>query len=432
MPFWHNIHSKMDSEHLKESVALPKWVKAQLVYNGLTVRGIARRYGVSQTTIAKLLSSNGSEGTHFVYTQNSVTLSLKSAKRSGLVPITVDVRFKDANGQTQTLQKTFDIIVESGPPTAISISYIDTAQNKEIGKFIERFAISVTDKYFNPVNTNPQLLVGAIVGYAYRDDNKTFSHRIYIDKPGATLSSTSLDFNSSILTIDTNTTDIDPSNDLLVTFGQGYTYYASGVWEIQSVYKQSIGLVPNQYNEEPISGLGFTIGRNYRQDTCNFGDEWVGQVGFENGNNKLNSDGTAVVTLTYDPYLVGKDIVLYINIIGHDNALDKDLKVGEAKKHTLRGHGVVVDTSSCVAEDGAQVVCRYYADLKDAPFVYRNANFGFDKISVSGKGSIVSITRPSIDDCNESGASYVEFTIKADDNETFSISPSNPLITKEF
>ena len=56
MPFRHNIHSKMDSEHLKESVALPKWVKAQLVYNGLTVRGIARRYGVSQTTIAKLLS----------------------------------------------------------------------------------------------------------------------------------------------------------------------------------------------------------------------------------------------------------------------------------------------------------------------------------------------------------------------------------------
>jgi len=46
----------MDREHLKESVALPNWVKASLVYNGLTVREIARHYRVSPTTIAKLLS----------------------------------------------------------------------------------------------------------------------------------------------------------------------------------------------------------------------------------------------------------------------------------------------------------------------------------------------------------------------------------------
>jgi len=52
----HNLNSKMDRGHLKESVALPNWVKAQMVYHGLTVRGLARKYGVSKTTIAKLLS----------------------------------------------------------------------------------------------------------------------------------------------------------------------------------------------------------------------------------------------------------------------------------------------------------------------------------------------------------------------------------------
>ena len=46
----------MDRAHLRESVALPNWVKAQLVYYGLSVRALARRYDVSPTTIAKLLS----------------------------------------------------------------------------------------------------------------------------------------------------------------------------------------------------------------------------------------------------------------------------------------------------------------------------------------------------------------------------------------
>ncbi len=46
----------MDRVHLRESVALPNWVKSQMVYHGLTIRGLAKRYGVSPTTIAKILS----------------------------------------------------------------------------------------------------------------------------------------------------------------------------------------------------------------------------------------------------------------------------------------------------------------------------------------------------------------------------------------
>jgi len=46
----------MNGEHLKESVALPNWVKSELVYYGLSVKGIARYYRVSPATIAKLLS----------------------------------------------------------------------------------------------------------------------------------------------------------------------------------------------------------------------------------------------------------------------------------------------------------------------------------------------------------------------------------------
>jgi len=46
----------MDKVHLRKSVALPNWVKAEMVYHGLSIRGIAKRYGVSKTTIAKILA----------------------------------------------------------------------------------------------------------------------------------------------------------------------------------------------------------------------------------------------------------------------------------------------------------------------------------------------------------------------------------------
>jgi hypothetical protein len=126
---------------------------------------------LENSSIAYLVNSNGSEGTKFTFkNQNNVTLTLKTRTISGLVPIHVSSKFKDANGNDMFLNETFNIVVESGPPTAISISYAGTSQDTDRAKFIEKFAISVTDKYFNPVNTNPQVSVGAIVGYANYDD----------------------------------------------------------------------------------------------------------------------------------------------------------------------------------------------------------------------------------------------------------------------
>ena len=382
---------------------------------------------IENSYLATLKNSTGATNTLFTYDVNNITAVLQSKTLSGLVPLHVSVSFKDVNGDTKLLNNLFNVIVESGPPTAISISYVDTDQDKTRAKFIERFAVSVTDKYFNPVNTNPSISVGAIVGYA-RNKNT----RIYEDiDANATLNKDSLELNATYK-IDMANNDIDINNDVLVTFGSGYTYPASGVWSFTDFNATSIILAAAQYDANETSALGYAIGRNFRQDACNLGDEWLGQVKVQDGALTLDSQGTAIVELSYDYYLVGKDVVLYINIIGQDNSLNRKLKIGEAKKHTLRGHGLEsFSEPSLSAENGANnVTKRFYSWITDTPEAYRNARFSFNTVTTSGLGHINSVTHMPIEAC--SGHSYIEYSISADVNETFSITVADPKIISEF
>ena len=66
-----------------------------------------------------------------------------------------------------------NIVVFSGPPTAMSISYAGVEQNATVAKYIEKFAVTVTDAYNNPVNTQPYIAVGAIVEFAVDGSSAT-------------------------------------------------------------------------------------------------------------------------------------------------------------------------------------------------------------------------------------------------------------------
>ena len=383
-------------------------------------------------SIATLIDSNDKVASSFSFSnQNDISLTLKSDTISGLVPINVTVTYKDAD-KIRTINNTFNIIVESGPPTSISISYTYTDQDKERGKFIENFAISVTDKYSNLVNTNPEVSVGAIVGYANYDSGT--NHRIFVNSRFdtlGTLSSEGLNLNRDFIT---STNTIDLSNDVLVTFGDDYKYSASGKWDMSSVSSDFISILPYQYDGAVTSGLGYAIGRNQRQDTCNLGDEWIGQAKLKDGTTTVDDSGTALVELSYDYYLTGKDILLYVNIIGKDNQLDRTMKIGEAKKHTLRGHGVEILTSLTLEATGANSATRrFYAWIKDTSEPYRNARFSFSRVESDSVGSIVNVTHMSIESCEDGGHAYVEYEIKsADNNTTYSITLADPYIINEF
>jgi hypothetical protein len=383
-------------------------------------------------SMAVLVDSNDKESTKYEFShQNNISLTLKSYTISGLVPIHVSAIYKETSSNTKSINNTFNIIVESGPPTSISISYTSTDQDKDRGKFIENFSISVTDKYSNKVNTNPEVSVGAIVGYANYDNG--VNHRIFINSRSdilGTLSSEGLDLNRNLIA---TTNNIDLSNDVLVTFGDDYKYSASGKWDIGSYTSNFISLLPNQYNGAKTSDLGYAIGRNHRQDQCVLGDEWIGQAKLKDGVTNIDEYGSAIVELYYDYYLTGKDILLYVNIIGKDNTLDKIMKIGEAKKHTLRGHGVEVKTTSnMIADDGSELTKRFYAWVRDTPVAYRNARFAFANVDATGDGNIKSFNRMAIESCDSQGHAYVEYTIKADTNKSFSINLSDPYILNEF
>jgi len=384
--------------------------------------------------IASLMNANGDTNTSFHFTNtNNTTLTLKSKTISGLVPLHISTRFQDINGDTKILNKTFNVIVESGPPTAISISYAQTTQDTQRAKFIEHFAISVTDKYFNPINTRPQVSVGAIVGYAkYSDDTLAANteKRIYDDNGTATLDTDTLSLNQNYL--DANTT-LDLVNDTLVTFGAGYTYPASGAWAMRDYNSSAIFLSPGQYDGNATQHLGFAIGHNFRQDACNFGDEWLGQAKLQNNESTIDETGTAIVELSYDYYLVGKDILLYINIIGKDNKLNKEIKIGEVKKHTLRGVGITSGSDTTItAKDGATVTKRFYAWISQTPNALRNARFVFTSVTASGDGHINTVSRMPIQSCQSGGHAYVEYNITADANATYSVSVSKPELISEF
>ncbi len=379
--------------------------------------------------IASLMDSSGNKSSTLNYTsQNNITASLISSTISGLIPLHVSGSFIDVNNNTVKVEDTFNIIVQSGPPTAISLSYIETDQDTSRAKFIEKFAISVTDKYFNPVNTNPNVSVGAIVGYANYDDDK--SHRIFVDSnPLATLDNNSLNLNQNLIQ---TTSDIDIYNDTLVTFGNGYTYPASGGWDFNEFNTSSIILNDGQFDGNTTANLGYAIGHNFRQDACILGTEWLGQTKLQDGVTTLDAKGTAVIELSYDYYLVGKDIVLYANIVGQDNQLDRKLKIGEAQKRTLRGHGVEVygDLTITTETNTSKI---FYAWVKDTSEPYRNARFEFKTITESGNGEVNSTIHMPIEDCNgNNGHAYVEYSITADANSTFGISLENPVISSEF
>ena len=390
--------------------------------------------------IATLIKSDATEGTSIFYEkENAVTMALKSSTKSGLVAIKVNANFTDVNGDAQDINATLNLVVESGPPTAISISYVDTAQDAPRAKFIERFAISVTDKYLNPVNTNPSVSVGAIIGYAhYSTPALTESNRIFMNNRDGALATLSVDALDIAQDIDLATTDIDVNNDILVTFGDGYRYPASGGWLFNSFSKNSLPLLPNQYTEESTDKLGYAIGHNYRQDQCRLGVEWIGQTTLQDGVSKLDEKGTAIAELTYDYYLVGKDILFYANIIGHDNKLAKDLRVGEAKKHTLRGHGIKFgEVVALESKEGSSSSANFFLWLKDtggdasSGVAYRNANFTYE-VKAEGEGHVVIASKSDSYSCGAGGHANVFYTITSDLNSSYSITLSKPTILNEF
>ncbi|MEA3384036.1 MAG: hypothetical protein U9Q20_05110 [Campylobacterota bacterium] len=337
---------------------------------------------------------------------NSVSTTLNSNKLSGLTPIEVSVSFEDLNGNKQIIKKIFNIVVLSGPPTTISYSYIAGEHNNTKGKLIDKIVISVSDKYFNPINTNPSISVGAIVGYTDNGLGEKLYYNTTDLEAGTLKANNTFSAGSDLFSL------ADEANDIFVTFGNGYTYNASGKWDFTKINDSNLNLLDN-YTSDDVSSLGFAMGHNYRQDQCLDGIEWTGSVKSSDNKYVIDSTGTAIVDIEYDYYLIGKDIVLWTNIVGDNKKTDQTVRIGEAQKITLRGLGIKEESNTFAC--GFEGQHTFWLDIEDTQEPYRNANFNIDAIASAGD-VVATYSYSSIDDgidsCNISdGRAYVTLDI---------------------
>jgi hypothetical protein len=366
--------------------------------------------------LGELLDSDGNSGKELTFTnKNNISLNLKTSTISGLIPIKVSAKFKDANANEQTIERIFNVTVLSGPPTAISLSYAGTAQDKDNAKFIESWVLTVTDKYNNRVNTKPSVSMGMLAGYAESSAPTAnqanylyFNPATAINPASATLSAGDTS-GASLKSSNAPFDNVDPQNEYVVTFGNGYTYDASGKWTIDT-FTSDLLTLKDDFNSSSVSNLGFAVGNNFRQDRCNFGDEWVGNVYPKNGSNIIDESGSMVISVEYDYYLTGKDVMLWVNLLGDSNG--ETVKIGEAKKVTLRGQGLTGESYSYAK--GFTGIVRLYAHIANTVEHYRNANFSF-QVTVTGDGTKWNIEKTSMDagiiSCDNNGYAYVDVNI---------------------
>ncbi len=392
----------------------------------------------------------------------SVNFSVTTKRKSGTFPIKVSATFTDINGQVKTISAIFNITIFSGPPTAMSISYVETGQDKEHSQFIEVMSVKLTDKYNNPVNTRPMIHFGAIAGYA-KDPSQYPQIKAAVDAMVAIPSNadypTSKLYNGNMIALRNdakvdnylvdqaiislkqntlggvstsyNLTGLDVYNNTIVLFGDGYVYHKSGKWDLASVDGADKLIVNEKFEgTSPNFDMGFAIGNNFRQDTCQFGQEWVlttesndfndttsgntNATELDNGNYRVDESGYARVKLYYDYYLAGKDVVVYANLLGDVlGAPDNTFRVGEAQKVTLRGHGLFPVPVAYTIPANSPLSSGYTFEwmLKDTVEWYRNANFGGFEIKVSGQGAYC--TNPVLNDyrhCGNEGVAYISYS----------------------
>ena len=226
------------------------------------------------------------------------------------------------------------------------------------------------------------------------------------------------------------------NDEFLMTFGDGYSYNASGKWDITSTgtNNEFERVLLDQYEGITTSGLGFAIGNNFRQDVCIDGKEWVATATTPVA--EFDSNGLAEVDITYDYYLVAKDVILSANLVGAQNSVGEIVKIGEATKHTLRGSKVVADVLNIPAGLN-HAVYRIYVDLDGLPIGnLRNANFTYT-VSTTSLGLTIHRVSDSMDDgihacpsTNDRARAYVEVEVST--TLTSTITLENLAISREF
>ena len=412
------------------------------------------------TVLLKILEAETGETKNslLLENENNSSFTLISKKLSGIAPIRVNVDFIDTNKNAESLSTLISIPVKSGPPSAISISYVSTGHDAERAKYEEKFAVSVTDEYGNRVNTKPYISLGAIVGYAVdgresSDVETSQTRRLYYgqsDIQGAIANGTVNPLgDEDVHTTTFEDTTVGRSNvfkwvnsegansDKLVVFGKGKNYEAMGKWDFSKLDNNTLTL-EDDYHGEFRSNLSYAIGRNYYQDQCTDDSrEWLGTTDSETY--QLDDEGTVIVSYKYDYHLMGKDALVWVNLVGYQSDTQKNTRLGEVTKHTLRGAGLIAigGTATLDANETKSIIYEIWHEA--VPHVpYRNARFNWRELE-SNNCEVIRIQSSNEVDartCNNGwsreGRAYITFLLASSEEEGCTFGIEDILLRDEF
>jgi len=377
-------------------------------------------------------SNNPATSSITVANNHEMNVNLISNTKSGLVAIKVDATFNTDNGE-QNLSKIFNLVVYSGPPTAASIGFTgNNSFDATTGTYKDELRLFVTDKYSNPVNTNPAVALEMLTGYTTSSAATTNSAGYLYYESNAALSNNSGKGQLSITPSAFN--NVDLANDFLVIFGTGYHFNTFGKWDIDTNTANVLNLA-NDFNASTTNSLSFAVGHNLRNETCGGHDAVVANIQPKNSSNILDDNGMLVFEIIHDDYMVGKSVIVASNFIGGHNNIQGQL--GYAQKITLLGTGLESGTPIKVTQGTTTGIHQIRIYVKDSPTgrVYQNANFSA-KYDVTANDTNVSVSGTSMDagitDCSSGGAAYVEFTINGVAGGDGEISLSDLRIGSEF
>jgi len=282
--------------------------------------------------------------------ENDLVIYMKTFTRSGLADIDVKIDYINSQGKTEHIEKTYAVLVMSGPPTAFSINSAGVSYNFETKWFEHKYMISGVDRYNNIVNISPTIYVSAISGLARDKSGKELLYGKFGEVKG-TLNPEDGTFKATKSVFD----NIDLNRDSLFVFGDVKQYEALGKWDIDPYSDSADTLkLAEVFNGKTQSNLGFMVGHNYLDDISSSSNkEWQVKIDSTDGKYQLDEEGKAFVTLKYPPYFIGKRIAFAVNFLGKTPETDTVLRSGEVEIMTARNlNGVKVPEAITIEANG--------------------------------------------------------------------------------
>lgn len=281
---------------------------------------------------------NGAElanTSYFDKAQNSIKLD--SFSRAGIAIIKASATIFDGE-KNVTIEQDFSYTIMSGPISSLSLVYVDT--DYSAGLFSNHYIVHAIDKYGNPANKGEHIYAGVVNGLELSSkDNVT---PLYYVNSGILSSGDPATF--SINSVNSEFANVISQKDRVIVLASDYRHDSKylGGWSIQSVDTNTSLTLDKKYDEPSIDGLSFVVGSEDRADTCG-NTLALADLDSQDNSYTIGEDGIADLVLRYDPYLVGKDVYMYVN------AYTIDGRVGTPLKEKLYGKGITATSKTCTA-----------------------------------------------------------------------------------